>query len=121
MIKQTYMLFYNKKFNFKPVKSFAVLNGCEVFYKNFYCYTMKQIFPSERLAKKFYDNFCKQNDYYVSFYKKLNKDELTSWIEKVDYEIDFNIEMDHLEDNIWIEKGYFISTNKIGFYLEDFD
>lgn len=23
MIKQTYMLFYNKKFNFKPVKSFA--------------------------------------------------------------------------------------------------
>ena len=35
MIKQTYMLFYNKKFNFKPVKSFAVLNGCEVFYKNF--------------------------------------------------------------------------------------
>ena len=114
------MLFYNKKFNFKPVKSFAVLNDCEVFYKNFYSYTMKQIFSNEKLAKKFFDNFCKQNDYYVSYYKKLNKDELTSYIEAVDYEIDLNIEMGQLEDNIWIEKGYFTSIDKIGFYLEDF-
>ena len=115
------MLFYNKKFNFDPVKSFVVLNGCEVFYKNFYSYTIKQIFPSEKLAKKFYDNFCKQNDYYVNYYNKLNKNDLTSYIETADYEIDLDIEMGHLEDNIWIEKGYFKSTSRIGFYLEDID